>query len=245
MNLPRDIEWIVVDNASADNSRVAALALGAAVLALPRNKGFGGANNVGVAAARGDVLIFCNPDVAIDVEGVRALAERVRNHGGLWSPQLINVDGTQQENGRGVPSPLRKLRHMFSASHNSNDGYVRTARDGEIRNVIWTMGAAIAMSRDSFVALNGWDDAFFIYYEDSDICLRARKLGLATWLDGGVKWRHGWARETKNGVSLASWRHEIRSAFRFYRRHWYCIVPIGQFGRSLWRSDRLTRESGF
>lgn len=237
---PPDIEWIVVDNASKDDSRHVASALGARVVSLEENVGFGGANNRGADQARGDVLIFCNPDVRVDVDGVRELATRVLTEGGLWAPQLVNADGSLQENGRGVPAPWRKLRHMFWPNARE-DGYLRTAQDGRVREVLWVMGAAVAMTKATFGDLSGWDDKYFIYYEDSDICLRARNLGEKTWLDGGVTWLHGWARETKNGFSLSSWRYEFRSASRFYRRHWYCVFPFGEFGRAVWRADRMTR----
>ena len=99
------------------------------------------------------------------------------------------------------------------------------------------MGAAVFMPSEVFSRIGGWDDGYFIYYEDSDICLRALHAGVPTYVDGDVRFVHGWARETKTGRSLAVWKHEFRSAARFYRRHPECIVPLGRKGKNLRKTE--------
>jgi len=89
------------------------------------------------------------------------------------------------------------------------------------------MGAAVFMNMDTFDRIGGWDAGYFIYYEDSDICLRALEKNIPTFVDGDVRWVHGWARETRTTASFSIWKHEIRSAARFYRLHPNCILPIG------------------
>jgi GT2 family glycosyltransferase len=78
------------------------------------------------------------------------------------------------------------------------------------------MGAAIAGKKSTFTSLGGWDEKFFLYYEDSDICYRANALGLPITVIGDCRWVHGWARETK-GINLRAWRYELKSMLRFYR----------------------------
>lgn len=209
-------EWIVVDNASVDGSAEVAEELGARVIRLDRNVGFSAANNVGASSSTADVLIFCNPDVSVDDAGIEALATRVRSDGGLWAPQLINADGTAQENGRGGPFVWSKVKHLLRID---DPAYARVAAPGQVREVVWVMGAAVAMAAVTFETLEGWDDGFFIYYEDADMCLRARAAGRQVRVDGAIRWTHGWARETGRGFSVRAWRFEIRAAARFYRKH--------------------------
>jgi N-acetylglucosaminyl-diphospho-decaprenol L-rhamnosyltransferase len=228
--------WTVVDNHSSDDSRQVARRLGAQVVALGTNRGFSAANNVGAAAMDCDVLIFCNPDVTVTPDGVAALAEQARRHGGIVAPQLVNADGSLQENGRGVPYPTRKLRHLL---RRHDPAYLRFARPGELVEVVWAMGAALAVTRADLAVLGGWDPGFFVYYEDSDLGLRAWRHGMGVRVDGDVRWQHGWGRETARGFSATAWRHELASAARFYRKHPHCLVPVGPRARALDRVDAV------
>lgn len=229
-------QWIVVDNASDDGSAQVAQELGAHVVRLNTNVGFSAANNIGVTHSTGSVLGFVNPDLAVTREGLNALARRVVDTSALVAPQLANVDGTLQENGRTTPYPGRKVAHMFAPTSSTNRRYVRYVEQG-LTQVVWVMGAAVFMPSEVFSRIGGWDDGYFIYYEDSDICLRALHAGVPTYVDGDVRFVHGWARETKTGRSLAVWKHEFRSAARFYRRHPECIVPLGRKGTNLRKTE--------
>jgi N-acetylglucosaminyl-diphospho-decaprenol L-rhamnosyltransferase len=233
-----EIEWIVVDNASTDDSIDLAQRLGASVIAHDRNVGFSAANNIGARKATGDVLIFCNPDVHFDADGVRRLARRAREEKAVVAPQLLNSDGTMQENGRGVPFPHRKLRHFVSKGSEDVDPYLYFAGPDEVREVVWVIGAAVAIHTDEFERLGGWNERYFIYYEDSDFCLRARQRGMRVLLDGSVRWVHGWTRATRGGFNWRAWRSEFRSAVVFYLSHLDCIVPWGRGARALMQVER-------
>jgi N-acetylglucosaminyl-diphospho-decaprenol L-rhamnosyltransferase len=236
------LDWVVVDNASSDDSAAAASALGARVVPSTENLGFSRANNLGARHADSDVLIFCNPDIRVTRDGVRALASHAVSTGGLVAPQLCNSDGTLQENGRGTPFPHRKLRHMFG-EHDAQDSYVRLARPGELRQVVWVMGAAVAMTREVFDCIGGWNDRYFIYYEDAEICLRALRMGVPTFVDGDTRWEHGWARETQGAFSRSAWRHEVRSGLRFYLTHPHCVIPVGRAAAELRAVDGMTPQT--
>jgi N-acetylglucosaminyl-diphospho-decaprenol L-rhamnosyltransferase len=222
--------WTVVDNCSTDDSRDVARGLGAQVVEMGSNRGFSAANNAGVSATDAEVLIFCNPDVTVTAEGIEALANHVRRQGGVAAPQLVNADGSPQENGRGAPYPTRKVGHLLGR-HDAR--YLRLVDVGETAEVVWVMGAAIAVRRADLDRLGGWDERFFLYYEDADLCLRAHAAGMPVRVDGNVRWVHGWGRATRRGMSLTAWRHELASAARFYRAHPYCLLPVGSSARRL------------
>ena len=216
---PADVEWIVVDNGSTDDSAAVATELGAArVIELTDNRGFGAANNVGFAAARGQYVAFINPDVTVDYADLPALAARIDDGGGLVSPQLINPDGTLQPNGRGMPLLTNKVLNRLRDPNKGTDTYLIYSPEAVEKYVFWLMGASIAGTREELLKLGPWDERFFLYYEDSDIGIRAWKAGLTVRLHGDAQWVHGWARETKT-FRLRPWLREIASMTRFYTRY--------------------------
>lgn len=235
--LPEGVEWIVVDNNSSDDSAGVAEKLGAKVVRLPRNVGFSGANNVGSALSDSPCLIFVNPDVRVEGEEARALGRRAIELQALVAPQLINSDGTRQENGRALPFLYRKFLHFFGGA-SSQRTYEIFAEPGELVRASWVIGAAVAVPRFVFEKVGGWDSRFFIYYEDSDLCMRASAAGYPTLIDGSVRWEHAWARATRKSINLASWKFEWRSACTFYRRYPGLLLHPRILGKGMYQSGR-------
>ncbi|MFC7404648.1 glycosyltransferase [Georgenia alba] len=216
VRFPPGTEWVVVDNASTDDSVAVAHELGARVIELPDNRGFSAANNVGLRSSRARYIGFVNPDLSVVVSDLPVLAahlERGREH--LVVPQLLEADGKVQPNGRGVPTVLRKL---LNRSSRPRDGYRIVAGAREDRLVAWGMGAAVFGKRSTFDALGGWDERFFVYYEDHDLGLRAWRHGVPVVLHGGVRWTHGWARETTR-FRFRPWLMEFHGAAQFFSRY--------------------------
>ncbi len=223
--MPKSIRWIVVDNASVDDSREVAKSLGAHVVSLDHNIGFGAANNVGFKLAESPYIAFVNPDVTIPWDSLPVLAVAIDRSSGLVSPQLINMDGSLQPNGRGWPYLLRKVQNRLGNSSKPN-AYRLYADRGEYREVVWMIGAAVLGSREAFDRLNGpWDERFFVYYEDKDLCLRARAIGLSSIVVGDVQWIHGWERATTT-LNVAAWRREFASMATFYARYPALLLGI-------------------
>lgn len=221
---PKGVEWIVVDNNSSDDTVATAKALGASVIELPENIGFGAANNVGFAAAEADLIGFINPDVTVDYDTLPHLGSIARESECLVAPQLLNADGTLQPNGRGFPLVINKLRNRTGGLEKLRDQYLLYAAPGQRREVCWLIGAVVIGQRQIFEKIGRWDERFFIYYEDSDICLRAWRDGIPSVLDGDANWVHGWARET-TGFKWAPWKREIASMTKFYSR--YPVLVLG------------------
>jgi len=223
--IPEWAEWIVVDNASQDNTSQIAEQLGASrVITLESNVGFGSANNVGLRAAQGLFIAFANPDVTVNFESMKVLAQAIDRTGGIVGPQLVNPDGSLQPNGRGLPTLASKVRnrlpHKFGIP-----GYQLFAHKGQLIRVDWLIGAAVLGRKETFDAIGGWDERFFLYYEDSDIGLRAWLSGLSVELVGDANWIHGWARETTQ-FRLDPWKREIASMAKFYSRYPSLLGPV-------------------
>lgn len=227
--LPHDVEWLVVDNASQDDSAATARSLGARVTVLPGNRGFAAANNVALQAANGRHIAFVNPDVTVDYADLPRLARRLDDAPDpvLLAPQLLDPDGTPQPNGRGVPTLRRKIIHRLDGEH--QDGYRILAEAGSARYVAWAMGAVVVGRRSTLAALGGWDERFFVYYEDHDLGLRAWRAGVPVVLVGDVRWTHGWARET-TGRSWAAWKLELGGMAKFFTRYPSLLVTPHRLG---------------
>ena len=215
--LPDDVEWIVVDNCSDDDSATIAEGLGATVLRLPANIGFGGANNVGFKRSRGEFVWFVNPDVAMKVEDLDRLASVAEKETALVAPQLCNPDGSLQPNGRGLPFLAYKVLNRISPERVKARYHVYAAED-EIKACSWLTGAFVGGQRYVLEALGPWDDRFFVYYEDSDLGLRATRAGYRNLVVGSLRWKHSWARETAK-LRLQPWLLEVASMRKFYLRY--------------------------
>lgn len=228
--LPPNVEWIVVDNASTDGTIREARRAGAKIIASRTNLGFGAANNLGLAAARGSYIGFVNPDVTVDFSSLEAMQAAIDESGGIVAPQLVNDDGSLQPGGRGFPTLKNKILNRLSED-DEHERYRIYCSSDESRYVCWAIGAAVAGTKGAFTQLGGWDEKFFLYYEDSDIGLRAWNSGLTYRLLGNARWVHGWARET-TGLRWAPWKREIASMAKFYAR----------YPKLLW-SERYARKS--
>ena len=108
--------WIVVDNCSSDESGAVAAALGAEVISLPANLGFGAANNHALREVTSEWTLFANPDVVLDPATLPQLAGTAAANDSLVAPQLLDRDGTAQPNARGLPYLADKFSNRLGGN---------------------------------------------------------------------------------------------------------------------------------
>lgn len=216
--VPNDIRWLVVDNNSSDDSVLAAESLGAEVMRSKVNRGFGAANNWAIEAATSQVIAIVNPDVRVEYDELRSMARYVADRRSIVAPQLMNINGSDQPNGRGVPSMQNKVLNRIRPEIAARRGFHRIAHGAEVITPYWITGAVMIAATQTFRELKGFDERFFLYYEDLDMCIRARQAGIGLELHGATRWTHGWARDTV-GFNLRGWQREIASVSRFYAKH--------------------------
>jgi GT2 family glycosyltransferase len=209
--------WIVVDNCSSDDSTSVAASLGAEVISLPTNVGFGAANNRALREVSSAWTLFANPDVVLDATTLPRLARTAESNDSLVAPQLLDPDGTPQPNARGLPHLADKISNRLLRARAQHAGYTNTDLDRPTW-AAWAMGAALGGSTASFRELGGWDERYFIYYEDHDIGLRSWLGGHGLVIDPDVRWHHEWQRATTL-PRLAPWTHELHSMRTFYRTY--------------------------
>lgn len=212
-----DPQWIVVDNASSDDTVSVARALGAEVVEAGGNLGFSKANNLGFRHTTARHVAFVNPDVRVNVADLTALAATIDERRAIVAPQLLNEDGTLQPNGRGLPFLIDKFANRGLRLPGSRlDLYIPDISEAPT-DVDWLTGAVICGARADLEAIGPWDERFFLYYEDQEIGLAAWDHGVRVMVDPSIRWIHGWRRATKS-FSIKPWLREIASATRFYRK---------------------------
>jgi N-acetylglucosaminyl-diphospho-decaprenol L-rhamnosyltransferase len=184
---------VVVDSGSADDGAALAGEAGAEVVRLEGNPGFGAANNAGVARATGDVVALLNPDVELLDAGLLRLADRARADGALHVPRLTGHDRRTQDSAHPLPGTRRELLRALAPGPLRAEPW-RARRE---RKVGWAIAAAVVARAETLRALGPFDPAAFLFYEDLDLCLRARQAGIATVLHPGITLRHAGAHATR------------------------------------------------
>jgi N-acetylglucosaminyl-diphospho-decaprenol L-rhamnosyltransferase len=175
-------ELIVADNASADASAdlTRHLAPRATVLGLPRNVGYGTALNRAADGARGRWFAYSNADLALAAGDLSALPDVLRSlprEVGLFGPALRDGEGRWQPSAGSFPTLRRLLQHLPRRA--AARPYLSRAAHREGR-VDWVTGACVFIRADLFRKLGGFDEHYFLYYEDVDLAARALQLGWTT-----------------------------------------------------------------
>jgi GT2 family glycosyltransferase len=192
-HLTRRPQLVVVDTGSTDDGPQMAALRGAEVVSLPDNPGFGAANNAGVARASGDVCLLLNPDIVLVDAGLERLVAAARERDALHVPRLRSLDAAVQDSAHPLPGTLRALLPavappgLLPARERIRAEPWRSERP---RPVGWAIAAAMAARTATLRALGPFDRDAFLFYEDMDLCLRARAAGVPTLLHPGVELLH-------------------------------------------------------
>ena len=221
------LEIIVVDNASVDGTAelVAQRFPSVKLLRSNANLGFGGGNNLGVAQCRGEIVLVLNPDVRLLPAAVRAFVDAFAADArlGIAGAKLLYQDGrTIQHAGGVVEHPLATTRHL---------GYGEPDRGqyDQPFDADFVTGAALALRRDAFTVLGGFDAALYpVYYEDVDLCYRARAAG---WRVGYVPGAVGLHRTSVSldPASETYYRFYHANRVRFVLKHYTTAQIVSGF----------------
>ena len=174
---------VVVDNASSDRS--AAVVAGyrsVRWVATGSNLGFGGGANRGVAAVMAAVrsapyVAILNPDVILDPHCLARLVDELERRPELAAvgPNVLNLDGSVYPSARTFPSLIDAAGHALLGSLVPGNRF--TKRYVGIGQPDWISGTAMVVRRAAFEQVGGFDEAYFMYVEDVDLCWRWRQAG--------------------------------------------------------------------
>jgi GT2 family glycosyltransferase len=213
------LDVIVVDNSSDGASAVALGCLRARVqlIASSGNVGFAAAANRGFALSRGRWIGFVNPDVVLPTNAAVELLKFLElhpSHSGV-GPVMRGSDGLPQPYSFGSePTPFYLARRALSriAKRPLHDWGV-----GPPRDVDWVSGACLFARREAFQRVGGFDERFFMYFEDVDWCRRCRQAG---WRIGVVATTWVEHESTATDGDVQRRRYYRESQRRYYAKHY-------------------------
>jgi GT2 family glycosyltransferase len=184
---------VVVDSGSRDGGPDLAAARGAEVVDLGGNRGFGAGCNLGLERVGEPVTAFVNPDVELLDDGLSRLARDAVAGTALLAPRLLNADGSIQDSAHPLPGRVDGLvpavvpRPLLPPPLRVR---YEPWRSDTTRQVGWAVAACIVGQTGKLRELGPFDPDAFLFYEDMELCLRARRAGIPTLLRPDVAVRH-------------------------------------------------------
>jgi N-acetylglucosaminyl-diphospho-decaprenol L-rhamnosyltransferase len=177
-------EVVVVDSGSGDDcgQRLAAADPAALFMPLSRNIGYGAAANAGVRRTSAPVVVIANPDLVVRTGTVPVLAKALAAdpHLAVVGPRIDRPDGTRYPSARAFPSLVDALGHGFAGLLTTDNRWSRRyLRSGEeaAGPSDWVSGAFFAARRAAWDAVGGFDEGYFMFMEDVDLCWRLHRAG--------------------------------------------------------------------
>jgi N-acetylglucosaminyl-diphospho-decaprenol L-rhamnosyltransferase len=172
--------------------------------------GFGENHNRAFKHARAPYFCVINPDIRIDSDIFPVLIKDLQDPScGVVAPLIVNAADSIEDSARKFPTPLKILCKLFGACR---------GQDYQIGSTLlapdWVGGMFMLFRRDTYALLGGFDQKFFLYYEDVDLCARIGLRGLQVAMNPNVRATH-LARRSSHSSIAYSWMH-IRSMVRFF-----------------------------
>jgi GT2 family glycosyltransferase len=190
--IPQNCEIIVLDNASEDKTTeiLNEFKDSIQIIYSKVNLGFGKACNQASRVASGEHIFLLNPDTEVEGPIFEELIKFYNSKSdiGIVAPKLIMPDGNTQQSVMNLPTVSGAFKEIVLGKKNSYFPFYPKA-DGPIK-VECVFGAAILISKILFEKLDGFDEKYFLYYEDIDLCKRINKLGKQIYYYPNVTIKH-------------------------------------------------------
>jgi GT2 family glycosyltransferase len=240
-----DHEIVIVDNASPDGTAAFARERwpGVRVLDAGGNVGFARANNVGIRATFGELVLLLNPDTVATPGAIDTLVARLdgRPDAAVAGPRLVDGEGRAELSFGRMISPLAELRQKVLVNGHAARAAIISSYVERLtrrpREVDWVSGACLLVRRADAEAVGLLDERYFMYAEDVDFCaaIRARGRKVLFTPDAEVRHLRGRSAATARAATEAAYR---RSQLAFYAKHHPGWLPVL---RAYQRVSRLLR----
>lgn len=218
-----EIETVVVDN---DGETAPELPPEVTLIRNHENLGFARACNQGVAAANGDYVVLINPDTLVEPGFFESLEEFLNENpkAGVAGPKVMDGNGNLQLSARrelsfvsGLLGRTSFLTRLFPKSTAVKSMFPAADALAGPTEVDWVSGACMAVCREALKEIGILDERFFMYFEDADLCRRAREAGWRVYYLPQVEVFHLTGASSR-GRLRAVWRLH-KSAFLYHRKH--------------------------
>ncbi len=225
LNIPYEKELIIVDNSeqntledfcrSFQNTRY---------MHTDKNLGFGAGHNLALKnfSNPSDLNLVLNPDIYFDALEIKEMLEWMFHNKdiALSVPEVFNTDGTKQHTIRNIPSPLTLLKRRLNIRGMFDDFIAEDSYSNhnftEIEEIPFAHGCFFLFQSEVYTQLEGFDAAFFMYMEDVDIFLRAKKFG-KTVINPHFQIYHEHRKGSSKNLTLLLWH--IKSAVTFFNKY--------------------------
>ena len=224
--LPDDV--VVVDNSPTKVSLPKKGSLQAvSVVHRPDNPGYGTAANVGVAALRDscDWVVVCNPDILVDKDTLQLLLDEAESHdsAGSLGPAIRNDDGSLYPSARALPSLGIGIGHGLLGVVWPGNPWTRAYRgdyeSSSTRETGWLSGSFLLLRREAWEAVGGFDEKYFMFFEDVDLGWRLQQHGYRNLYVPSATAIHEGGHSTKSNYTLMLTAHH-ESAVRFIAKRY-------------------------
>lgn len=229
-------EIIYVDNCSTDGTvpLLKNLSFKIKILEMKKNLGFARANNFAAKESGGEYLLFLNPDTEIFDDSLTRMVTYLEKHPeiGILGPKLVNnrkMDLQISSVGR-LDSLTALFAFSFLNKYFPNNSFSRKYflsdwDRNSIKEVGVVSGAAILINKDLFKKIGGFDEQYFMYFEENDLCLAVEKLGKKVVYFPEAKIIHYLSRATAKVPQLAKNRF-FESRYHFFKKHFGFLKAI-------------------
>ena len=220
------VELVVVDNASTDGSPdELARHHDVHLVRSARNVGFGGGVNLGVRTVEpAGAILLVNPDATLAPDAVGNLVATLESHpkAAAVGPLVSNPDGTVQPSKRRFPTWTQAALHstvgVFWPGNPGTRAYVcADAPEDRPSQVGWLSASVLLIRADAFRDVGMFDERFFFYVEDLDLCRRFADAGWELWFEPRAESVHAWGGSTRQPTKQL-WQHHT-NLFRYVRKH--------------------------
>lgn len=224
-------EIINVDNSSTDDSptQIRQYFPDAKVIVNPKNVGFAAACNLASKEATGEYLLFLNPDVIVDENAVEQLvnALKSRKDAGVVVGRMRFPDGSFQATCRNFPMIDNMLHSRGSVlSKFIRNGTAYTLPDYDVITPIPAAAGTMMMLRnDLFHSVGGFDQRFFVFLEDVDLCLRLALRGHKNYFVPSAGAVHLWGRGSSAGKLRRNWYHHW-AVWKYFCKHYPSVFSL-------------------
>jgi GT2 family glycosyltransferase len=201
------------------------------------NRGYGTAANQGILSSAAEYVLLLNSDTVVHTGGLDALTTYLDQHPGVGivGPRLVNPDGRLQPSCYAFPGTFKWFLHyevlgqLIRRVPILRNYQQRAWPHTEAQPVPWVMGAALAIRREAFGAVGGFDESFFMYCEETDLCYRLQSIGWQVHFAPVATITHiGEASTKQHRTEMAV--QQVASKLLFYRRHYskvrYAVLAL-------------------
>jgi len=199
----------------------------------PSNLGYGGGNNLGAKSATGDYLFFLNPDTLVKNDAIEQLYKFIKskNNIGIVSPLLVDNNSKPfKAQSRKELTPLNAiysfsfLRKFLPNKNIYNDDFFRTWDKTTPMEAETIPGAALMISKKLFDTVNGFDEHFFLYFEENDLSKRIKKIGYKLFIYPKSIIIHQVGQSTKNVNNIEG--IYSKSRYLYFKKHYGVLKAL-------------------